>query len=224
MKCKKPNPHLSDAHRVCTANAEAYVNVLFNLKCLILSDIFLHCQYLYIRASKWISAFWTSWRVINYVKPWQRECEKMNRQRDKNTCTVCLSLSQGMKYRAWSVCDWVCVSWHVWGGVWASRVKAHKTHDHTDEVTGSETGESLSFPVSFHPSLSYFHSSISPLSILYFCFSQVMPRAKVFLTPTSIWNFSPCHCKVGKQGYKREFCFLIWLTFVLSLNKWDRKM
>lgn len=207
MKCKKPNPHLSDAHRVCTANAEAYVNVLFNLKCLILSDIFLHCQYLYIRASKWISGFWTSWCVINYVKPWQRECEKMNRQRDKNTCTVCLSLSQGMKYRAWSVCDWVCVSWHVWGGVWASRGKAHKTHDHTDEVTGSETGESLSFPVSFHPSLSYFHSSISPLSILYFCFSQVMPRAKVFLTPTSIWNFSLCHLRLENRDIRESFAF-----------------
>lgn len=223
MKCKKPNPHLSDAHRVCTANAEAYVNVLFNLKCLILSDIFLHCQYLYIRASKWISAFWTSWCVINYVKPWQRECEKMNRQRDKNTCTVCLSLSQGMKYRAWSVCDWVCVSWHVWGGVWASRGKAHKTHDHTDEVTGSETGESLSFPVSFHPSLllPFIHLSSVYTLLLFFTSnakSQSLSHPHVYL---EFFTVSP---KVGKQGYKREFCFLICLTFVLSFNKWDRKM
>lgn len=60
----------------------------------------------------------------------------------------------------------VCVSWHVWGGVWASRGKAHKTHDRTDEVTGSETGESLSFPVWFHPSLHYFHLSISFLVFL----------------------------------------------------------
>lgn len=80
----------------------------------------------------------------------------------------------------------VCVFWHVWGGVWASRGKAHKTHDHTDEVTGSETGESLSFPVWFHPSPSYPHLSIFPL----FCFF-------LFLTaPLKAYNFFTCYQNV----------------------------
>lgn len=107
--------------------------------------------------------------LMMYVEGWWRECEERNRKREK-THELCSSFSQWMKNRAYSVCACACacVSWHVWGGVWASRGKAHKTHDHTDEVTGSETRESLSFPVWFYPSLSYLHLSIFPLFLLFF--------------------------------------------------------
>ncbi len=136
----------------------------------------------------------------------KRVWEKEQTERQKHMYCVFVSRPVNEIYGLNCVCVRVrvCVFWHVWRGVWASRGKAHKTHDHTDEVTGSETGESLSFPVSFHPSLSYLHSSISRL---YSCFS-------VFLTLCfyGIFQYVTRHWKTRKGVFW-------WLMIAFSINQ-----
>ncbi len=144
--------------------------------------------------------------IIRCERLTKRVWEKEQTERQKHMYCVFVSRPVNEIYglNCVCVCVRVCVFWHVWRGVWASRGKAHKTHDHTDEVTGSETGESLSFPVSFHPSLSYLHSSISRL---YSCFS-------VFLTLCfyGIFQYVTRHWKTRKGVFW-------WLMIAFSINQ-----
>lgn len=147
---------------------------------------------------------------------WKADKECVRKRTDKETKTyvrcVCLWASEWniQTKECRSVC--VCVSWHVWGGVWVSRGKAHKTHDHTDEVTGSETGESLSFPVSFHPFLlpPFIHLSPILLTRNYSYFSPVMSKAKASSCFLTFWNF-----KAIEKQKKIDICFFTLLHLTM---------